>query len=100
MKELDVKYRDDIDYRELFSVMIDSSTCEDTAIGIDKDGALLYIENKLMNNSSAYWVQSVFYSIDKVEFCAFLKKARSRGYIDKAIKNGQTTEKELKMLSE
>ena len=58
MIQLDQKYHQDEDYRELFSIMIDSLRCEDTAIGITKDGELLYIENKLMNNSSAYWVQS------------------------------------------
>lgn len=34
MKELEIKYRQDKDYRELFSIMIDSHICEDTAIGI------------------------------------------------------------------
>ena len=77
MKELDVKYRGDIDYRELFNVMIDTNVCEDTAVGITKTGELLYIENKLMNNSSAYWVQSIFYSIDKDEFCEFMKQSES-----------------------
>lgn len=100
MKELDIEYRQDKDYRELFSIMIDSSLCEATAIGINNDGELLYIESKLMNNSSAYWMQSIFYSIDKEEFCAFLKQARSRGYVDKAIQMGQTNEEELKRLSE
>ena len=100
MKELDVKYYPGKDYRELFSIMIDSHICEDTAIGITKDGELLYIENKLMNNSSAYWVQSVFYSINKEEFRAFLKQARSRGYIEKKKKKGKTTEEELKKLSD
>lgn len=100
MKELDIKYRGDIDYHELFSVMIDSNTCEDTAIGITNDGELLYIENKLMNNSSAYWVQSIFHSINKKEFCEFIEQARAKGYIEKAIKNGQTTEDELQKLSE
>lgn len=100
MKELDVKYYPGKDYRELFSIMIDSHICEDTAIGITKDGELLYIENKLMNNSSAYWVQSVFYSINKEEFRAFLKQARSRGYIETAIQKGKTTEEELKKLSD
>lgn len=100
MKELDVKYYPGKDYRELFSIMIDSHICEDTAIGITKDGELLYIENKLMNNSSAYWVQSVFYSINKEEFRAFLKEASSRGYIETAIQKGKTTEEELKKLSD
>lgn len=100
MTLLDVKYRCDIDYRELFSIMIDSLTCEDTAVGITKEGELLYIENKLMNNSSAYWVQSIFYSIDQKEFRTFLTQAKSRGYIEKAIKNGQTTEEEIKKLAE
>ena len=83
MKELDVKYYPNEDYRELFNIMIDSNICEDTCIGITNAGELLYIENKLMNNSSAYWVQSVFYSISKEEFRAFLKQAESRGYIRK-----------------
>ena len=100
MKELDISYHHDKDYRELFSIMIDSNLCEDTAIGITNEGELLYIENKLMNNSSAYWVQSVFYSISKEEFCSFLKQARSEGYIEKAIRNGQTTEEELRKLGE
>ena len=100
MKELDQKYHQEGEYRELFSIMIDSCRCEDTAIGITKDGELLYIENKLMNNSSAYWVQSVFYSIDKKEFSVFLEQARAVGYIEKAIQSGQTTEEELKKLSE
>lgn len=100
MKELDVKCYKDNEYRELFSVMIDSHICEDKAIGIANDGELLYIENKLMNNSSAYWMQSVFYSISKEEFRTFLKQARDRGYLEKAIQKGQTTEEELKKLSE
>lgn len=100
MKELGTKYYSDKDYRELFNTMIDSYTCEDIAIGITNDGELLYIDNKLMNNSSAYWVQSIFYSINKEEFCTFLEQARSRGYIEEAIKKGQTTEEELKKLSE
>ena len=93
-------YYSDEDYHELFSIMIDSIICEDTAVGITNEGKLLYIENKLMNNSSAYWVQSVFYSIDKKEFGAFLEQARADGYIEKAIQSGQTTEEELKKLSE
>lgn len=100
MKELEIKYHSDVDYRELFNIMIDSHICEDKAIGITNDRKLLYIENKLMNNSSAYWMQSIFYSINKEEFCAFLKQARASGYIEKAIQKGQTTEEELKMLSE
>lgn len=100
MKELGIKYYSNEDYRELFNVMIDSNTCEDFAIGISNDGKLLYVENKLMNNSSAYWVQSLFFSINKEEFCAFFEQARAKGYIEKAIKEGQTTEDELKMLSE
>lgn len=99
MKELDINYRHENNYRELFSVRINSLTCEDTAIGITNDGELLYVESKLMNNSSAYWVQSVFYSIDREEFNEFLEQARSRGYIEQAIQKGQTTEEELKMLS-
>lgn len=100
MKELGVKYYNDKDYRELFNIMIDSFTCEDIAIGITNEGELLYIDNKLMNNSSGYWVQSIFYSIDKAEFCTFLEKARERGYLEKAIQKRQTTEEELKRLSE
>ena len=69
-------------------------------IGITNDGKLLYIENKLMNNSSAYWMQSIFYSIDKEEFRSFLKTARSRGYVEQAIQKGRTTENELEKLSE
>ena len=99
MKELGESYYSDKDYRELFDTMIDTSICEDHAVGITNDGKLVYVENKLMNNSSAYWVQSVFYSIDAEEFCTFLKRARSRGYIEKAIQKGQTTEEELKKLS-
>ena len=99
MKELDVNYRYDENYRELFTIMIDSNICEDKAIGITNDGELLYVENKLMNNSSAYWMQSVFYSINRTEFCAFLEQARSRGYIEEAIQKGKTTEEELKNLS-
>ncbi len=68
-------------------------------IGISNGGELLYIENKLMNNSSAYWMQSVFYSISKAEFGVFLEQARSRGYIEQAIQKGQTTEEELRRLS-
>ena len=98
MKELDVKYYPNEDYRELFNIMIDSNICEDTCIGITNAGELLYVENKLMNNSSAYWVQSVFYSISTEEFRAFLKQAESRGYIKKAIQSGKTTEEELKNL--
>lgn len=100
MKMLDEKYREGQDYRELFSIMIDSNRCEDTAIGITNDGELLYIENKLMNNSSAYWVQSVIYSINKEEFCKFLEQARFRGYIEKAIKSGKITEEELEFLAQ
>ena len=100
MKELDVNYREDKDYRELFSIMIDSNICEDTAVGITNDGELLYVHNKLMNNSSAYWMQSIFYSISKEEFCEYLKQAKARGYIEKAIQKGKTTEEELKRLSE
>lgn len=99
MKELGINHRNEEKYRELFSIMIDSNICEETAIGITDDGELLYIENKLMNNSSAYWMQSVFYSINKTEFCEFLAQARSRGYIEEAIKKGKTTEEELKNLS-
>ena len=100
MKELGTEFYCDKDYRELFNIMIDSHICEDTAVGITKKGELLYIENKLMNNSSAYWVQSVLYSIDKAEFRTFMKQARSRGYIEKAIQKGLTTEEELKKLSD
>ena len=99
MKELGLKYYSNKEYRELFNTMIDMNTCEDIAIGITNDGELLYIENKLMNNSSAYWVQSIFYSINKKEFGAFLEQARSRGYVEQAIQKGQTTEEELKRLN-
>ena len=100
MKELGERYYSHDDYRELFNTMIDVNICEDIAIGISNDGELLYIENKLMNNSSAYWMQSVFYSINKAEFIVYLEQARSRGYIEQAIQKGQTTEEELKGLSE
>jgi len=100
MKVLGARYYSHDDYRELFNTMIDSNSCEDIAIGISNGGELLYIENKLMNNSSAYWMQSVFYSISKVEFGVFLEQARSGGYIEQAIQKGQTTEEELKRLSE
>ena len=100
MKELGSEYYSSKEYRELFNIMIDMNICEDIAVGIADDGELLYIENKLMNNSSAYWGQSVFFSINKVEFREFLKQARSKGYIEKAIQKGQTTEEELKRLSE
>lgn len=100
MKELGASYYTNKEYRELFNTMIDLRICEHIAIGITNDGKLLYIDNKLMNNSSAYWVQSIFYSINKEEFCKFLEQARSRGYIEKAIQKGKTTEEELKKLSE
>lgn len=100
MKELGVKHYSDNEYRELFNIMIDSHICEDKAIGITSDGELLYAENKLMNNSSAYWMQSVYYSISKEEFREFLKQAKTSGYIEEAIQKGQTTEEELKKLSE
>ena len=100
MKELNVEYHSDKDYRELFSIMIDSRICEATAVGITNAGELLYIESKLMNNSSAYWMQSIFYSIDKGEYRAFFKQAMSRGYIEKAIQQGRTTAEELEKLSE
>lgn len=100
MTETNVKYRCGRDYRELFNIMIDSLTCEDIAIGISDQGELLYVKSKLANNSSAYWVQSEFFYISKEEFCAFLKQARENGYLEKALKNGQTTEDELRKLSE
>ncbi len=96
MKELNVKYHSDKDYRELFKTMRDASICEDHAVGITNDGKLIYAENKLMNNSSAYWVQSVFYSINAEEFCALLKQARSRGYIEKTIQKGQNNRRRIK----
>ena len=64
MEDLGTKYCSNEEYHELFSIMIDSHICEDTAIAITNDGELLYVENKLMNNSSAYWMQTVFYRID------------------------------------
>ena len=100
MKELGESCYNDNEYRKLFNIIIDSHICEDKAIGITNDGELLYIENKLMNNSSAYWVQSIFYSISKKEFCVFLEQARSRGFIEEAIQKRLTTEGELKKLSE
>ena len=100
MKELGLEYYSSKEYRELFDTMIDKNICEYTAIGITNDGELLYIENKLVNNSSAYWGQSIFYSINKVEFCKYLEQAKTRGYIKEAIQKGKTTEEELKMLSE
>lgn len=100
MRELGLEYYSSKEYRELFNTMIDMNICEDIAIGITNDGKLLYIENKLMNNSSAYWGQSVFYSINKVEFSKYLEQARARGYIKEAIQKGKTTEEELKILSE
>ena len=100
MKELGERYYSHDDYHELFNTMIDANICEDIVIGISNDGELLYIENKLMNISSAYWMQSVFYSINKAEFIVYLEQARSRGYIEQAIQKGQTTEEELKRLSE
>lgn len=95
MRQLEIKYKPDKEYHELFNVMIDSLTCEDTAIGITNDGELLYIKSKLANSSSAYWVDREFFSIDNDEFCSFLKQAQANGYIEKAIRSGQTTEEEL-----
>lgn len=68
MKELGINYRADNDYRELFNIMVDPHICEHTTIGITNDGELLYIENKLMNNSSAYWMQRVFQLSRKTPF--------------------------------
>lgn len=78
MKELGIKYYSNEDYRELFNIMIDSNTCEDFAIGISNDGKLLYVENKLMNNSSAYWVQSLFLVLIKRNFAHFLSRQGQR----------------------
>ena len=100
MKELGLEYYSSKEYHELFNTMIDLNICENTAIGITNAGELLYIENKLMNNSSAYWGESVFYGINKEEFCKYLEQARARGYIKEAIQKGKTTEEELKRLSE
>ena len=100
MKELGLEYYSSKEYHELFNTMIDLNICENTAIGITNAGELLYIENKLMNNSSTYWGESVFYGINKEEFCKYLEQARARGYIREAIQKGKTTEEELKRLSE
>ena len=76
MKELGLEYYSSKEYHELFNTMIDLNICENTAIGITNAGELLYIENKLMNNSSAYWGESVFYGINKEEFCKYLQQAK------------------------
>ena len=98
MEHLDISLKCGRDYRELFSIMIDSLYCEDTAIGVTAEGRVLYIENRLANNSSAYWVDSLFYSITAEEFDAFLNQAKAAGYMEKAIRNGQTSEEELQTL--
>ena len=71
MKELEIKHRQEIEYRELFDVMIDSHSCEDYTVGLTNDGELLYIENKLMNNSGAYWFRACFTASIKKNFVPF-----------------------------
>lgn len=99
MEKLDVRYHPGAEYRELFNVTVDSLHCTDTGIGLANDGRLLFIDSKLANNSSAYWVDSEFYTIDNEEFQHYLALARANGYVEKAIQSGQTTEEELESLS-
>lgn len=44
-------------------------------------------------------MDSEIFSIDKTEFCRYLSVVRSKGEIEKAIRNGRTTEEELEQLS-
>lgn len=99
MKSLDAKYYPNEDYRELFNIMVDSNKCTITCIGITNDGTFLYINERLANNSSAYWIDREFFVIDRDEFCYYLEIARAKGEVEKAIKNGRTTAEELEQLS-
>ena len=98
MKKLDVNYRPGRDYRELFDIAINNKRSTASSIGITDEGELLYVYSELMNNSSAYWMDFECYSIDKSEFHQFLSEARSNGNLEKAIKNGNTTQEELAQL--
>lgn len=99
MQKTDVKYYPGKDYRELFDILVDSNVGEVISIGITNDGSIIYIDDKLMNNSSAYWTQTDIFSIDRDEFRKYLDIARSRGHLAKALKKGLTTEEELERLS-
>lgn len=98
MKPLDARYRPNEDYKELFDLMVDPNKCIVTLIGVMKDGTFLYIKETLMNNSSAYWMDTELYSIDKEEFLHYVEEAKSKGNIEKAIKQNKITEEELEAL--
>lgn len=99
MKPIDADYKPNKDYRELFTVFVNTRKCTDDVVGITKDNELLYIKESLANQSSAYWVDREFFSIDKMEFKHFLSIATKNGEVEKAVKNGYTTLDELKRLT-
>lgn len=67
------------DYKELFTVDVDENKCTCNVVGIKNDGTLLYIKERLANNSSAYWVDRELYIIDKEEFSHYQEEARKNG---------------------
>lgn len=99
MIELDVKYHPEKDYREMFTVSVDELMCTDDLIGITTAGELLYVKERLAGSGNAYYMEREFFSIEKEEFQQYLSIAKENGEIEKALRNGQTTEAELKKLS-
>ena len=97
-EKFDVNYRPGRDYRELFDIVINNKHSTTSSIGITEEGELLYIRSGLMNNSSAYWMDFECYSIDKGEYRNFLSTTKANGNLEKAIKNGNTTQEELARL--
>jgi len=99
MRELNVKYKLDVDYRHLFAVSISTSKGVKTYVGITNEGMLLYKKATELNIGSGYWIQEEFYEINKTEFRDFIRQARLNENLDYAISRGKTTEDELDRLS-
>lgn len=98
MQLIEESLKPEIDYRELFTVEVDENKCTDDIIGIKNDGEIIFIKEKMSNSGNAYWMNRVFYSIDRDELHQYIEIAKSNGEIEKAIKNKRTTMEEINLL--
>lgn len=94
MRKLNKKLYINDDYRELFTVSIDRNKCTDDVVGITNDGKLLLIKEKMANQSSFYYMEREFFSINNKEYIKYLDLAKLNGEIDD-IKYEELKEKNI-----
>jgi len=78
MKPIEEKLTPEKDYRELFTLHVDSNKCTADIIGIKNDGEYLYISEKLASSGNAYWMDRIFYSLDEDEYKHYVEMAKQK----------------------